>query len=866
MAYEAVSHLLIRCSEWLGTELLNAYDVNEKVQSIKEKLEWMHAFLQDAHKISYCESSERAKLWVRQIVDIAHDAEDAIDIFTCVAAQSRRWSISKLVRDPRRRVARKIDKIIKAMNETIINRSLFGIENLPVGGGNASTSREVEEEEQVTSVVAEEGDVVGMDDDASLLVEKLMQWGAEGRGLVSIVGMVGLGKTTLAKMVYNHPAIMNNFQHSAWVRVSRQCHVREILEGLARCICSPVREDVMGKMNESDLRQMLHRHLEGRTYLVVLDDVWRKEAWDSLEAAFPLHGSRSGVVLTTRFEDVALHAGGFIHKQRLLREEDSLDLFCKKAFPRTERFHTCPSELQEPMLEIVEKCHGLPLAILALGKLLSTKGNLPSEWAKVSKMVNWELREGEYQISRSLESSYHDLPYSLKSCFLYFAAFPKGSRIKGSTLIKLWIAEGYIKQRGEEPIEDSAEDCLNILVRRSLVQVLKLNCYGGVGTCCIHPLLLDLTISKAKEESFFQVYGDTVESMSPIKARRLVKQHDGSGICPNIMPTHFRSLLLFSNISIEKDVWKSICGFKLLRVLHLDSVSISSNSLDGIESLILLKYLGLMRTRTGFIPSTISNLHHLQTLDVRNNINFQLPDDIWKFEQLRHVRTENSIHPRHGWGGRILIPNHVELGQFVRLQTLTGVRAGDWMKTGMAGLVNVRKLAIDGVTEEYDPLFSTFKLPCLRSLKLSTKDGCPIPSLSAFSNNSHLYAMYLDGALEDLTGLHQFPAVLSKLNLRHSGLQQDSMATLEMLPNLRVLYLDKGSYVEKEMIITAEGFQRLQVLTLNLVTEIEELIVEEGAMPGLTHLTIEDCENLREVPQGLRSRTGIQKLVFNRPI
>ncbi|KAJ8629795.1 hypothetical protein MRB53_023118 [Persea americana] len=543
MAYEAVSHLLIRCSEWLGTELLNAYDVNEKVQSIKEKLEWMHAFLQDAHKISYCESSERAKLWVRQIVDIAHDAEDAIDIFTCVAAQSRRWSISKLVRDPRRRVARKIDKIIKAMNETIINRSLFGIENLPVGGGNASTAREVEEEEQVTSVVAEEGDVVGMDDDASLLVEKLMQGGAEGRGLVSIV-----------------------------------------------------------------------------------------------------------------------------------------------------------------------------------------------------------------------------------------------------------------------------------------------------------------------------------ESMSPIKARRLVKQHDGSGTCPNIMPTHFRSLLLFSNISIEKDVWKSICGFKLLRVLHLDSVSISSNSLDGIESLILLKYLGLMRTRTGFIPSTISNLHHLQTLDVRNNINFQLPDDIWKFEQLRHVRTENSVHPRYGWGGRILIPNHVELGQFVKLQTLTGVRAGDWMKTGMAGLVNVRKLAIDGVTEEYDPLFSTFKLPCLRSLKLSTKDGCPIPSLSAFSNNSHLYAMYLDGPLEDLTGLHQFPAVLSKLNLRHSGLQQDSMATLEMLPNLRVLYLDKGSYVEKEMIITAEGFQRLQVLTLNLVTEIEELIVEEGAMPGLTHLTIEDCENLREVPQGLRSRTGIQKLVFNRPI
>ncbi|KAJ8629785.1 hypothetical protein MRB53_023108 [Persea americana] len=195
MANEVVSHLLIRCSEWLGIELLQAYDVDDKVRSLKQTLEWVHAFLVDADKINYCQSSERAKLWVRQIVDRAHEAEDAVDNFTYIAEQCKTWNASKIVRDPRRRVAKNIDKIVKAMNETILNRSLFGIENLPVGGGIASASLGVEEEEeqvQVACVVAEEEDVVHMDDDTSLLAEVLIQETAERRHLVSIVGMAGI--------------------------------------------------------------------------------------------------------------------------------------------------------------------------------------------------------------------------------------------------------------------------------------------------------------------------------------------------------------------------------------------------------------------------------------------------------------------------------------------------------------------------------------------------------------------------------------------------------------------------------------------------------------------------------------------------
>ncbi|XXG72570.1 hypothetical protein AAC387_Pa07g1637 [Persea americana] len=884
MANEVVSHLLIRCSEWLGIELLQAYDVDDKVRSLKQTLEWVHAFLVDADEINYCQSSERAKLWVRQIVDRAHEAEDAVDNFTYIAEQCKTWNASKIVRDPRRRVAKNIDKIVKAMNETILNRSLFGIENLPVGGGIASASLGVEEEEeqvQVACVVAEEEDVVHMDDDTSLLAEVLIQETAERRHLVSIVGMAGIGKTTLAKAVYNHPEIMSNFECRAWVRVSRQCQAREILEGLVKCISSPGREDLelMGKMNENDLRQRLHQHLQEKIYLVVLDDVWRKEAWDRLAPAFPVQGTRSRVLLTTRLEDVALHAGGFIYKRGLLGEDDGWSLFCKKAFRKDDGFNKCPFELEGFGREILKKCHGLPLAIVALGKLLSTKGNLPSEWAKVSRIVNWELQEGEYQISRRLELSYHDLPYYVKPCFLYFAAFPEHYSIKKSTLTKLWIAEGFIRQRGEEAIEDSAEDCLNKLVRRNMVEVVELNCHGGVKKCRMHPLLWGLTISKAKEEKFLDVFGDHVEPMSPTKARRLVIKPDGSGKYIYLIksaPTHFRSLFSFcqTHTIIEKDVCKFICGFKFLRILHLHSLSISHGSLDGIENLILLKYLGLMHSHRVRIPSTISKLHNLQTLDVRNNSNIDLPGDIWKFRQLRHVRadTANLKHVpaeyyhlvMRQFSGGILLPNNVEFSHLLKLQTLTGVRAGDWMNTGMAGLVNVRKLAIEGVTEEYSPLFSMYKLSCLRSLKLSTKDGCPFPSLSSFSDNPHLYAMYLDGALEKLIQPHQFPPLLTKLYLWNSNMKQDSLATLEMLPNLRTLVLHTGSYVGKKMIIISQGFQRLQVLQLDSVDEIEKLTVEEGAMPGLTHLAIRHCIRLMEISEGLiSSRTSIQEFIFD---
>ncbi|KAK0601575.1 hypothetical protein LWI29_025465 [Acer saccharum] len=262
-----------------------------------------------------------------------------------------------------------------------------------------------------------------------------------------------------------------------------------------------------------DVRAKVRNHLQQRRYLIVLDDVWSKDDWECIVNALPQGSGGSKIVVTSRNHNVANScvesSDYYILELKGLEWKKAWHLFCKKAFPSNEGF--CPRELLEWSQKIVKKCEGLPLAIAAVGSLLSKKRQNPNEWKKLHDSLGSEIGS-DYNlaiISRILLPSYKDLPNNLKNCFLYFSIFPEDYSIERGRLICLWIAEGFIKQREGKTLEDDAEDYLSELIGRNLVEVSKWDFDGRVSSCRVQNLIREFIILKSKEENFVKVLAES---------------------------------------------------------------------------------------------------------------------------------------------------------------------------------------------------------------------------------------------------------------------------------------------------------------------------------------------------------------------
>ncbi|PQM36316.1 hypothetical protein Pyn_25798 [Prunus yedoensis var. nudiflora] len=196
------------------------------------------------------------------------------------------------------------------------------------------------------------------------------------------------------------------------------------------------------------------------------------------------------------------------------------------------------------------------------------------------------------RVSAVLALSYNDLPFHLKSCFLYLGLFPEDSSISKTKLIHLWVAEGFLPQQGEEAAEGVAENCLNELVHRCMIQVGTLTSLGSLKAVRMHDVLRDFSISKGREESFLEIYsGQEIESPTSqrTKCRRLAihGEHDNLYVFLKPYAPYLRSLLFFNMGDSKLDfVFKD---FKLLRVL--DGVPFSSRALSAVGNLIQLRTL-----------------------------------------------------------------------------------------------------------------------------------------------------------------------------------------------------------------------------------------------------------------------------------
>ncbi|KAI4346705.1 hypothetical protein L6164_007578 [Bauhinia variegata] len=896
MVESVVSFAVERLGDLLIEEAILLYGVSREVETLKTELKRMQCFLRDAERRQ--DEDERIQNWILEIRTIAFDAEDVIEIYALKVAHGRSTGTQNPLSKSKH--LHKVGLEIKHIQSRISDLT----RSLQTYGLNAIRDKEdstfsIERQRQLRwsySHILEEF-IVGLDEDINQLVKWLVRQDKQRR-VVYICGMGGLGKTTLAKKIYHHSTIRRHFEGFAWAYISQQCKKRDVWEGILLKLTSPSKEerDEILKMRDEELAKKLYKVQQEKECLIILDDIWSKEAWDILSPAFPSENTLSKIIFTSRNKDIALHVDpkGLLHEPSYLNEEESWALFHKKAFPgKDDPEFTYHSDMEKLGREMVGKCAGLPLAIIVLGGLLATKYAL-SEWERVLRYINSYLIRGEEHEKQSrlaevLALSYHDLPYQLKPCFLYLSQFPEDSEIQTNKLIRLWVAEGIVSSQYEiqrdEAMEDVAERYLGNLISRCMVQVGQMGSTGRIKTCRLHDLMRDLCLSKARQESFLHITSVSQQNMmmdvsssnhsgakSAGAVRRLavfLDQHVHQLIPFNQQGNqHLRSLLYFHEKKCRMESWKTIKGvfesYKLLRVLDLEGIKgLNGHSLPTeVGNLLWLKFLSLKRTRIQVLPSSLGNLENLQTLNLRTvakvswDSAVQIPNVLGKLKRLRHLYLPN-------WCGDIAA--NLQLGNLINLQTLVNFPANKCDVKEILQLSKLRKLVLNDPRhfQEFGEIFSPpdKKLKYLQSLSLKT-------DMLSFPENTvdveklvlgcpSLQKLHVEGRVQRLPEL--FPSQLAKLTLWGSRLVEDPMPTLEVLPNLK--YLSGWEmFIGRKMVCSQNGFPQLKLLVLRGLPNLEEWIIESHAMPNLFRLGISDCNKLKTVPEGLKFVANLREL------
>ncbi|KAL8267674.1 hypothetical protein R6Q59_001472 [Mikania micrantha] len=563
--------------------------------------------------------------------------------------------------------------------------------------------------------------IVGIDDDVKLIKDKLME-DQKKLDVVSVVGMGGIGKTTLATKVFNDAYVKYHFQ-------------------IRRHVLTQILESILGQLDlgvasDSRLRELVHKQLKGKRYLIVIDDIWHIDTWDNMKLFFPHDNNGSRILLTSRLTDVAKHATsyGLIHHLGYLNIEKGWELLYKKVFHGNE----CPEWLIKPGMQIVENCKGLPLAVAVIAGVLAKESLSEKFWVEIA------YRTGSYvvgdHVMESLALSYNHLPLHLRECFLYLGGFPEDYKFQVQQLILLWVAEGFIHEDGQRSKEDIAEGYLMDLIDRNLLIVAhRSNCNGAIKSCKVHDLVREVCLRKANEEGFIiktetQTLSSHMSNVTTTSYRPVRVFIDKD---PNIV--HFSypcaqnhwSILCFNDLrSLSDDFANCFRSFVLLKVLDLRKCKLNDFP-KGMELLVHLRYLAI-RISSDTFPSSVCNLWGLQTLIyISKGMNMVvLPSNISDMVNLRHLLSyypsrdqfkRHFILPAIDKPMNLLTFSCVRLGVGVDFQTcfpcIKELRCMYTEKNDFKSFSYLEKLKLIGDVREHITLPVTLKTLALRGVQ-----------------------------------------------------------------------------------------------------------------------------------------------------
>jgi hypothetical protein len=472
--------------------------LQENLGKWRKTLSTIQTMLDDAEEKQHTDRA--VKEWLDDLRDLAYDVDDIVDELTTEASTAENQARPSKVRklnlaacvipftpshfEINSRLRSKIKEVTDRFNDIVTRKGQLNLKESADGRSNRKAGTLVP-----TSVMdAPASHVYGREKDKEAVLKLLLgeKSSEAGVSVIPILGMGGIGKTTLAQLVYNDETVQSSFDLKAWACVSEDFDAVRVTKAILKSVAFASRDDsdmnllqVLkgGKDTDMDLLQVqLKEKLKGKKFLVVLDDLWNENYhdWTILRAPFLAGAPGSRIVITTRNLGVSLTMSTIpAYRLEVLSNDACLSVFTQHALGAS-NFNAHPN-LKDIGEKIVEKCKGLPLAAKTLGGLLRTTLD-HDEWAYILKSKIWDIPEERSGIVPALMLSYHHLPSHLKRCFMYCSILPKDYEFEEQQLVMLWMAEGFIQPREvNKHIEDLGSKYFRDLLSRSFFQQLNMN-------------------------------------------------------------------------------------------------------------------------------------------------------------------------------------------------------------------------------------------------------------------------------------------------------------------------------------------------------------------------------------------------------
>ncbi|XP_015167643.1 putative late blight resistance protein homolog R1A-3 [Solanum tuberosum] len=829
--------LLRHLNDLLISNVYSVMLIKKEIGMVKESLEFLRSSFMKVRQTLDDSSGVVKDCWVRAL-DVAYEAEHVIN--------------SILVRDKAlSHLIFSLPSVTDKIKLIVAEVTCLQLEDKN-GDGPLDAKSSNEPIESTSSSFVEV--TVGHEEDEAKMIDQLLDKHESELDVISIVGMPGLGKTTLANKVYNNTLVASHFKIRAWCTVSQKYNKSKVL----REILQQVDNSEENESEDHDLAEKLRRALYDKRYLIVLDDVWDIATGEMLIACFPKFKRGDRVILTSRNSEVGLKLK--CHSDllclQLLTFGKSWELFEKMVFGK----ESCPAELLDVGHQIVKKCQGLPLAVVLIaGVIVRGKKEEKDLWLKIQHNLDISANNN-LEIMKVMQLSYDHLPYHLKPLLLYFARSRKGKRTPVSKLMQLWMAEGFLDHdiRSKNSLEEVTQSYLDALISSSLIMVDHIKgshpFFVKIKVCYVHDVVHDFCSVKAKKEKFFTIInpGNRFHVSDFLHHRLTIHIEEGQlhkkCVLFKSKKCSFGSKHLISlKVSGSLLHFRYICHtrhFGLVRVLQLGSILLKDFLMEEIGSLFHLRFLRIHTLNGKAIPESWLNLQNLETLLINTgDSTMVLLPRMLQLSKLKHVKIDMSCFFEEEEDAK-KIQSRILKGENSKLTTLSQVNISYSVGTNDAleKFPNLQHLDCTIVEAQHPP----------------TQDDW-FPKLDVLNKLESFIAIYCCPELIPQPKKYHFPSSLKELRLYRFTMTPALLSAIVALPQLEILAIIDSDLVKDKWYASEGMYQSLKTLSLRLVN-LSEWEVNRGAFPKLEELILDNCYKLTEIPCAFADRETLKSI------
>lgn len=895
--FTIASKLLQIASSQTFTKIKSVWNVREDLDQLRKTIGTIRASLLDAERQQ--ESSDLVRDWLRRLRDVMYEADDLFDEISIDSQLKKQMKGNKLLTKVHssicnfnslassKMIAKRVKVVRKKLDSICNDMTHFKfVQNYKCEDARVSIRAE-------TGSFVDPKEVIGRDGDKEEIIEMLFEGSGEGENVsvIAITGIGGMGKTTLAQLVYNDEDVGKHFGKKWWACISDVFDEKEVVRKILKSIIGEIYHD----LSMDWLQVRIREAITDKKYLLVLDDMWEEDhgRWLNLRSLLSMGAKGSCIVVTTRSSSVARATNGIkTHVLGGLTEEMSWRLFKRLAFSVEQEDDPASVRLGK---EIVKKCANVPLAIKAIGSLLYSKNSI-REWEYFRNNELFKIELGDNPIMSTLKLSYNHLPSSMKQCFAYCSLFPKDYLIEKEDLIYLWIAQGYIDPSCEkQPLENVGHLYFMELLRRSFFKEVTKNDDGEINSCKMHDLVHDLAQSVAVHECStvtrqFHQGADCIHvsfDHGIDDPWTVLKNLDNCKRLRSIVTVHEGHICFSAFVEL-------VTKFRFLRALRLSNMSIEKIP-STLGELKHLRYLNLSHNgRIKSLPHSIAKILNLVALDVSycGELEF-LPADFAKLIKLTYLNITSCNKLSY------MPPGFGKMTCLQRLSDFIVGKGGDKVKC--SNLFSLARLNLEGnltikflywdCSRDIEPdtkkcilqgheNLSKLRLEFEEGVKLAPSEADlvleflhPPPSLKV------LEVLLYPGTKIPYWGMDCSPCLLPNLSHVEIGYCSECryLPSFKQLPRLETLCLDgldELEYIEEETstrkssTLTESFFPFLKTLVLRRLPklmgwsrkittdvarsqgscingEIDQLV----AFPLVSSLTITDCPQIKSLPE-----------------